>query len=39
MGLARKTKTEHFGSKNGGGLWGTTEEAKNLSKVSKQDKR
>lgn len=32
MSLGKKTKTEHSGGKNGGGYWGTREEAKNVSK-------
>jgi len=28
----RKVKTEHSGAKNGGGYWGTREEAKKISK-------
>lgn len=30
--MAKKTKTEHSGAKNGGGFWGTREEAKTISK-------
>lgn len=30
--MARKMKTEHSGAKNGGGHWGTRQEAKTLSK-------
>lgn len=31
-------KTEHSGPKNGGGFWGTREEAKSLSKKSRREK-
>ena len=36
-----KTKTEHCGGKNGGGFWGTREEAKSVSKSLRRrnDKR
>ena len=30
--MSRIRKTEHSGAKNGGGYWGTREEAKTLSK-------
>jgi len=30
--MAKKIKTEHSGAKNGGGHWGTREEAKTISK-------
>jgi len=30
--MAKKTKTEHSGAKNGGGFWGSREEAKTISK-------
>lgn len=29
-------KTEHSGAKNGGGMWGTREEAKTLSKTERR---
>lgn len=32
MALGKDTKTEHSGAKNGGGYWGTREEAKKISK-------
>lgn len=31
--MAKKTRTEHSGGKNGGGYWGTREEAKSRSKI------
>lgn len=30
--MAKNKKTEHSGGKNGGGFWGTREEAKTISK-------
>lgn len=32
-GMAKKTRTEHAGGKNGGGYWGSREEAKSRSKI------
>ncbi len=34
--MSRIRKTEHAGAKNGGGYWGTREEAKILSKKSRR---
>jgi hypothetical protein len=36
--MAKKLKTEHSGAKNGGGHWGTREEAKTLSKNARRSK-
>lgn len=37
MSLGKRTKTEHSGAKNGGGYWGTREEAKEKSnKIRRQ---
>lgn len=33
---SRKIKTEHNGAKNGGGYWGTREEAKHKSKRARR---
>jgi hypothetical protein len=38
MAQKDKTKTEHSGAKNGGGYWGTREEAKKLSKKLRREK-
>ena len=32
MTTSKNTKSEHSGAKNGGGYWGTREEAKKVSK-------
>ncbi|MGB0454005.1 MAG: hypothetical protein ACPGJV_09860 [Bacteriovoracaceae bacterium] len=37
MGHQRKMKTEHTGAKNGGGFWGTREEAKKSSKKLRRE--
>ncbi len=34
--MAKALKTEHSGAKNGGGHWGTREDAKSLSKRSRR---
>ncbi len=39
MSLGRKTRTEHTGAKNGGGYWGTREEAKEISKKLRRENK
>jgi hypothetical protein len=34
--MTKNKKTEHVGAKNGGGHWGTREEAKTLSKKARR---
>lgn len=36
MSHQRKTKTEHSGAKNGGGYWGSREEAKKTSNKTRR---
>jgi len=35
--MAKIRKTEHSGAKNGGGFWGTREEAKTLSRKARRE--